>query len=110
MADLDFFDGLVLGAILLAAAFLTLAIGFYLLPAIWIPVVCGWPLIALIAFLYRPVKDLLSGAIRGPGTYYPQFIRRPPAEAPKFCFACGTPLERASRYRRGFCPRCRAYR
>jgi hypothetical protein len=110
MSDLSFYDAVVLGAILLSVAFLTLLVGFWFLPVIWIPLVCGWPLIIAIAALYLPVKEAIVGAIRGPGRWYPEFAPRPRQPPPKFCHVCGAVLEDTSRYRRGFCPECREYR
>ena len=110
MADLTFYDGLILGAILLTAVFVTFFVALFLFPALWIPLLCGWPVIMLLAFLYLPVKEALLDVLRGPGVYYPQFgwrVRQPP---PTFCRQCGTSLEYASRYRRGYCPKCREYR
>ncbi len=109
MAEFTFTDGLVLGAILLSAAFLILFFGLMFVPAFWLPLLCGWPIIAAIAVAYLPVKQWVLGALYGPGVRYPQFeprVRQPP---PTYCRVCGSVLEYTG-YRRGYCPRCKDYR
>ena len=109
MAEFTFYDGLVLGAVLLSVAFLIMFFGLMFVPAIWIPLLCGWPIIAAIAFFYMPVKTWIMDAINGPGVWYPQFGPRQRVPPPTYCRVCGGVLEYTG-YRRGYCPTCKDYR
>ncbi len=109
LAYLTFYDGLILGAILLTTAFGLLFFGLMFVPAAWIPLALGWPILAGVAAAYLPVKEAITAAIRGPGVYYPQFGPRVRQEPPTYCRVCGTALEYTG-YRRGYCTKCSDYR
>ena len=140
MADLGFFDGLVLGSVLLGTVFAVVYVGFSLVPAFWIAPLIGLPMILAIVSAYEFLRrssrtEVMRGVgprfLKAPSTKYcpacvspwhvdatdclacgrrllPTYHRDiPPA---RFCLECGASLESASRYRRGWCPRCREYR
>lgn len=140
MADPGFFDGVILGAVLLTGVFVSVYVGFFMVPALWILLLCGWPLIivTLVAFelLRRTSRDEVMRGTHTPFYIPPRTkycpacgsvldvdaagcpscglmllptydVRSPP---PKFCERCGSGLEFASRYRRGWCPRCEVHR
>ena len=140
MADFGFFDGLVLGTLLIGAVFVIVYVGFFLVPAFWIAPLCGVPILLLIVaayeFLRRSSRDEVMRGVAPrllgePRTKYcpacgtlwpvdalnclacglkllPTYDTNTPP--PRFCLECGSPLEAASRYRRGWCPQCQEYR
>ncbi|HTD80665.1 MAG TPA: hypothetical protein VK723_00800 [Thermoplasmata archaeon] len=140
MADPGFFDGVILGAILLGGVFVSVYVGFFMVPALWILLLCGWPLIIVtlagFELLRRTSRDEVMRGRESPffippstkycqacGTVLNVNATACPAcglmllptydvstPTPKFCERCGSVLEFASRYRRGWCPRCKAYR
>ena len=140
LADPGFFDGLILGSILLGGAFISVYVGFFLVPAFWIVLLCGWPLIIVTLVSFELWKRYSrSEVMRGKGLPFmtPRTTKSCPycgtwvhVEAtvcpgcgirllptyrtdtppPRFCLVCGTMLEGAMRYGRGWCPRCEEYR
>ena len=140
MADPDFFDALVLGAVLLGGVFASVYVGFFLVPAFWILLLVGWPVIIVTLagyeFLRRSARaEVMRGRspllLRPPTTKFcpvcGTFLHIEATDCPtcglrllptygktnppaKFCIECGSPLEGGSRYRRGRCPRCGVYR
>jgi len=137
--DPSFLDAVVLGTLLLAGVFVSVFVGFFLVHAFWIVFLCGWPVIIGTFVVYEAVRRYMEGepilggapASGGPpvprlcpacssvlepdATVCPACGRRVPSwfgakPPPKFCMGCGAPLEYASRYRRGWCPRCNEYR
>ncbi|HLE46444.1 MAG TPA: zinc ribbon domain-containing protein [Thermoplasmata archaeon] len=142
MTDAGFFDALGLGAVLLTLGFVSLYVGLFVVPAIWVLFVCVWPVFLLVILVYEILKtrsrsevvgtprvpiDLSEptpfaktcpycwAVVPGAATGCPRCGARllpvyPKAPPPKFCHRCGGVLEGVSRYRRGYCPTCRAYR
>jgi len=43
MADPGFFDGVILGAVLLTGVFVSVYVGFFMVPALWILILVGGP-------------------------------------------------------------------
>lgn len=140
MSDPDFFDGLILGSILLTGVFASVYVGFFLVPAFWILILCGWPAIIATLAGYEILRrysraEVMTGRTAPFSTppiakFCPACGTLLPAEAtgcpmcglrllprydvrtppPKFCLECGTDLREISRYRRGWCPTCQVYR
>jgi len=140
MADPGFFDGVILGAVLLTGVFVSVYVGFFLVPAFWILLLCGWPgiIATLVGFelIRRTSRDEVMRGKESPfyvppttkycracGTRLDVNVADCPAcglkllptydvqtPSPTYCAECGTPLEYASRYRRGWCPRCNTHR
>ena len=140
MRDPSFLDGVILGTLLLTGLFASVFMGLFLVHSLWILFLCGWPAIIGIFVVYEAVRRYMEGepilgrAPASANTTVPRFCpacssvlepetpvcsrcgwrvpswrgARPPP--PKFCLACGTSLEYASRYRRGWCPQCNEYR
>ena len=140
MADPGFFDGVLLGAVLLTGVFVSVYVGFFMVPALWILILVGWPMIILtlagFELLRRTSRDEVMRG-KDPPFYTPPTTKYCPScgtllhvnapdcpacglrllpvydvqtPAAKFCAECGTVLEHGSRYRRGWCPRCKAHR
>ena len=125
---------------LIGTVFAVVYVGFFLVPAFWIAPLLGLPVIIAIVAVYefiarsspsQVMRGVAPRILREPLTKYcpacgtawpvaatdclacgwkllPTYHRDvPPAQ---FCLECGSELESASRYRRGWCRRCRAYR
>ena len=85
LADPGFFDGLILGSILLGGAFISVYVGFFLVPAFWIVLLCGWPLIIVTLVSFELWKRYSrSEVMRGKGL--PFMTPR----TTKSCPYCGT--------------------
>ena len=85
MTDLGFFDGLVLGAVLLGSVFAVVYVGLFLVPAFWIAPLLGLPLILAIVATYEFLRrSSPTEVMRGVA---PRILRAPPT---KYCPSCGS--------------------
>ncbi len=65
MADAGFFDALALGAVLLTLGFVTLYVGIFFVPVIWVMFVCVWPVFLLVMLAYEVLKTRSRSEVVG---------------------------------------------